>query len=216
MPYRCPAIHVYKNDYVLTGDGYVRIYLKHCCPYSVETDATLCKKHQNRMIERFKHNKLCQWNYAYNHGLVYGPQNPLSHTTGGVWYNYIIENHGAPKKDDLERLQKAEASACEVSKLMQKKITDYSITPIFVKKSTAIPQNEVKTPRGRKPAKKKNKDDNDSISSNSSTATTVSTPKIPENKQIFVPKGPIITYEKNCAPLIVDSIEYETDDSNSL
>jgi hypothetical protein len=211
MPYQCPAIHLYKDDYVLTADGLVKIYVKHCCPYMVSVERELCKNHQNRMDEKYHHSKLCQWNYAYNHGLIYGPQNPLSHTTGGAWYSLTVAAHGAPKGADLERLEKAEASARTIAGTMQKKITDYSITPVTIRKtaSTTSLSSAVspKTPRRKKKTTRDGDDESTGTSSTASSSTLVVS-KIPTHKRVFIPKGEIESFERNCTPLIIDAIEY--------
>ena len=212
MPYRCPAIHLYKDDYVLSQDGLVKIYVKHCCPYMVSTQKELCKNHQNRMDEKYHHSKLCQWNYAYNHGLIYGPQNPLSHTTGDAWYSLTVAAHGAPKGADLERLEKAEASARTIAGTMQKKITDYSITPVTIRKTastTSLDSSALspKTPRRKK--KTQSDVDNESTgTSSTASSTTLVVSKIPTHKRVFIPKGEIESFERNCTPLIIDAIDY--------
>ena len=196
----------------MSADGLVKIYVKHCCPYMVSTQKELCKNHQHRTDEKFQHSKLCQWNYAYNHGLIYGPQNPLSHTTGDAWYSLTVASHGAPKGADLERLEKAEASARTIAGTMQKKITDYSITPITIRKPASTTSLDSalspKTPGRRKKKGGRQQDiDTESTGTTSSTGSIVAS-KIPEHKRVFIPKGEIESYERNCTPLIIDAIDY--------
>ena len=151
---------------------------------------------------------------AYNHGLIYGPQNPLSHTTGGAWYSLTVASHGAPKGADLERLEKAEASARTIAGTMQKKITDYSITPVTIRKPASTTSLDSalspKTPGRRKKKAVRQKDADSESTGTSSTASSsaIIASKIPEHKRVFIPKGEIESYERNCTPLIVDVIEY--------
>lgn len=219
MSYRCPAIHVYKDDYVLSGDGVVKIYLKHCCSNVVTMEDSICKTHANRMKEKYQHTQLCQWNYAYNHGLIYGPQNPSSNIMGDAWYNFIVATRGAPKAGDLEKLEKAEAVVRYIAGTMQKKITDYSITPYIIKKPASTTSLDSlaspKTPRpshkridSKKKGIKKTDIDSASTSTASSTSSISTLNKIPEHKRVFIPKGAINTYERNCRPLTIESVEY--------